>query len=119
MSGNVVVAIGMFLFLGALTAAIIKEKSVKHPATGGGWFRAYLLFLGFALGTSILECLVGLINKWFSIDSYSVLFDFFAFGLLCTFFSGLILVIRRRGFVVSCALFLCGAFLTFGEFLGA
>jgi uncharacterized membrane protein YhaH (DUF805 family) len=109
----------MLLLFGGLITALIKEKSVRQTATGRSAYRIYLLFLVSALAVSVLLCLAGLINKWFSVDAYRILFDLFALGLLGVFFSGLILVIRRRGFVMSYALSLCGAFLAFGELLGA
>jgi formate hydrogenlyase subunit 3/multisubunit Na+/H+ antiporter MnhD subunit len=118
MRAHAVLATGILLLFGGLITALIKEKSVMQTATGRSLCRTYLLFLVFALAVSVLLCLAGLINKWLSVDAYRVLFDFFTIGLLGVFFSGLILVIRRRGFVMSYALSLCGAFLAFGEFLG-
>jgi hypothetical protein len=117
MNGNVVLAIGIILLIGALIGAVIKEKSVKSSVTGKGWSRAYLLFLIFALAAAGLEFFPSIYLR-FSVDAYSVLFDLCTLGLLGAFLSGLILVIRRRGFVVSYVLFLCGAFTVFGEFLG-
>ena len=108
----------MLFLLGGLITAVIIEKSRKQAAIGRVWFRTYTLLLFFALGTSVLLLLAGFIESRMSVNAYKVLFDFLTFGLLGVLFSGLVLVIKRRGFVVSYALCLCGAFLTFGEFLG-
>lgn len=118
MKAYIVLAIGMLFLLGGLIAAVMMEKSRKQAATGRIWFRIYILLLLLALGTSVLLSLAGFIESRLSVDAYKVLFDLLTLGLLGVLFSGLVLVIRRRGFVLSYGLCLCGAFLTFGEFLG-
>lgn len=118
MKAYVILAIGMLLLLGGLLAAVLMEKSEKQAAIGRVWFRTYILLLLFALANSVLLLPAGFIESRLSIDAYKILFDFLTLGLVGVLFSGLVLVIRRRRFVVSYGLCLCGAFLTFGEFLG-
>ena len=118
MNGYIVLASGMLLLLGGLIAAVIMKKAERRSAIARVWFRTYIFFILFALVIAGLLLLAGFIETWVSVDAYRTLFDILTFGLLGVLFSGLVLVIRRRGFLVSYMLCLAGTFLTFGEFLG-
>jgi hypothetical protein len=118
MKAYLVLAIGMLLLLASMITAVIAAKSGKQTAIGKGWLRTYILLLLFALTTAVLLSIAGFIERWLSVDAYKTLFDLLTLGLLGVVLSGLVVVVRRRRFLVSYILCLCGAFLTFGEFLG-
>lgn len=115
--GDVVLALGELLLVAGLVAAVITEKSPRRQAVGRVWSKSYLGLLVFALASTVALLLATFIERVF-VDAYRVLLDFLALGLVAVFLNGLILVVRCRGFLVSYVLTLCGAFLTFGEFLG-
>ena len=50
-------------------------------------------------------------------DAYRFLYDGLTFALLGALLTGLVLIIRRRGFLASYVSCLCGAVIALGEFL--
>jgi hypothetical protein len=111
-------AIGMLLLLSGLVSIVLIAKSEQQPTRGKKLLGTYVILLVSALIMATLLSAARFIESWISVDAYGVLFDGLTLTLLSALACGLALIIKRPRFIVSYVICACGAFLTFGEFLG-
>lgn len=115
----VILILGLLFLMSGLIAGVVLDRPEKQAAPSKRfWSRSYIFFLILVLGISALLSVSGFLEERVAVNAYRALFDLFTLVLAGALISGLILVFQRRRFILSYGLCVCGAFLTFGEFLG-
>ena len=117
MKNFIVLAFGIGFLLLSFAWATIRTKA-GGPRDKKWLALTYTAFIGLTLTLSGLLCASAPLERFVSVNSYKAIFNAMSAVLLAATVSGIVVLVRNRGWVPNFLCFLVGAVVTFMEFLG-